>query len=726
MIFVAITALRTGDPNKLIYPRDYNDQYCGTAKNPNTSITSYDLTNRSVLFFFDPTSPDSSVTVCIEQCPNITAAATPSTAICKYDVDTSTLTAATLQSEIDAGNCAAEIYGSTPILDRCVPTEPLPEAFGTLSIGVNNKSVSINSLVDMGRDTATKSVSDIKAAWYYLAAAPFAALLIAFIWLVLMRIFAGLIVWLTVIAANLACIVGAVFLGFYWWSRKRAVDEANSSDGTGATDTQKWEMWGTLIGLIVVGVIALILLIVTLVLVKRIRIAIQIIKEAGRAIWAMPLIAYGTNRPILTIPIPQSPVFWPIFPFILTIALFAYFLWILLYLATPNGPVTIAAFKWHYTDPEVSHKMEWFHLFGFLWSWAFLVGFSQLTLAGAFSLWYWTLDKRRIPSFPVLRSLYRTIRYHLGSIALGSVLIAIVQIIRIALGMFARKAKMTQNKTLAYILACVQCCLKCLEKLIKWINKNAYIEIAIRGRSFCTSASAAFSLLLRNVLRTIAVDWVGDFILFLAKIAITVATGVICYYCLQLQTQQGKLTLQFPFVVAIIAGAEAFVVAQIFMGVYEMGIDTIFLCFLEDDERNDGSVQRPYYMSDSLKAILNKKNVDTRVHPYDQPRYPHQQPPQAHYYDEPQRGHQYNEPPRGQNHYDPQGRQSHYEPHHGQPYYEPQGRQSHHEPQRGQPYYDPQHTQHYYEPQRGQPQRTHQYNEPQRQGTVRQTRGYEY
>uniref|UniRef100_A0A671QYH8 Choline transporter-like protein n=1 Tax=Sinocyclocheilus anshuiensis TaxID=1608454 RepID=A0A671QYH8_9TELE len=36
--------------------------------------------------------------------------------------------------------------------------------------------------------------------------------------------------------------------------------------------------------------------------------------------------------------------------------------------------------------------------------------------------------------------------------------------------------------------------------------------------------------------------------------------------------------------------------------------NTLFLCFLLDLEKNDGSVFRPYYMGSSLRAILNKKN----------------------------------------------------------------------------------------------------------------------
>lgn len=39
-----------------------------------------------------------------------------------------------------------------------------------------------------------------------------------------------------------------------------------------------------------------------------------------------------------------------------------------------------------------------------------------------------------------------------------------------------------------------------------------------------------------------------------------------------------------------------------------MCVDTLFLCFLEDLERNDGSAERPYFMSSTLKKLLNKTN----------------------------------------------------------------------------------------------------------------------
>ena len=57
-------------------------------------------------------------------------------------------------------------------------------------------------------------------------------------------------------------------------------------------------------------------------------------------------------------------------------------------------------------------------------------------------------------------------------------------------------------------------------------------------------------------------------------------------------------------VVAITLGS--YLVTTSFFSVYSMAVNTLFICFLEDLERNDGSKERPYYMSRSLRRILGK------------------------------------------------------------------------------------------------------------------------
>ncbi|GFR78489.1 choline transporter-like protein 2 [Elysia marginata] len=73
--------------------------------------------------------------------------------------------------------------------------------------------------------------------------------------------------------------------------------------------------------------------------------------------------------------------------------------------------------------------------------------------------------------------------------------------IRIILEYIEYKLKDSENRVAKFIIKCLQCCFWCLEKFLKFLNKNAYIMIAIHGKNFCFSAKDAFMLIMRNIVR---------------------------------------------------------------------------------------------------------------------------------------------------------------------------------------------------------------------------------
>ena len=56
-------------------------------------------------------------------------------------------------------------------------------------------------------------------------------------------------------------------------------------------------------------------------------------------------------------------------------------------------------------------------------------------------------------------------------------------------------------------------------------------------------------------------------------------------------------TLNFPLLPTVLITLAAYLISSCFFSVYEMAIDTLFLCFLQDSEINDGSREKPFYMS---------------------------------------------------------------------------------------------------------------------------------
>ena len=115
---------------------------------------------------------------------------------------------------------------------------------------------------------------------------------------------------------------------------------------------------------VVAGVMDLIILAMR----KRIKIAVQVVKEASRAVRAMPMLTL-----------------FPIFVFTLMLVLLAYWVVIELFLASPTSDPTIAGKT--YSSSILSY-FQWYHLVGLLWTQQFLSGINQCSIAGAVSSWY--------------------------------------------------------------------------------------------------------------------------------------------------------------------------------------------------------------------------------------------------------------------------------------------------------------------------------------------------
>jgi choline transporter-like protein 2/4/5 len=55
------------------------------------------------------------------------------------------------------------------------------------------------------------------------------------------------------------------------------------------------------------------------------------------------------------------------------------------------------------------------------------------------------------------------------------------------------------NGIVKVVFCILQCCMWCFEKCMKFINKNAYIIVALKGKSFCGAAFNAFTLIISNL-----------------------------------------------------------------------------------------------------------------------------------------------------------------------------------------------------------------------------------
>ncbi|CAH0553591.1 unnamed protein product [Brassicogethes aeneus] len=599
-VLVGIFAIKNGDPELLFVPRDSLGRRCGLDHGVEDKkyLLFYDLTKClkvQVPFTGCPTKQ-----ICVKSCPDKVQVGPD------YDSN--------WRQQFCDVDCPPWVLPSKPVEYRCIP------------FGVTQNDLDQLQGVGFTYEKLTKAIKQIKAfsdaeqvgqvivkdvinSWWKILIGIGVAVFVCLLYIFMLRFIAGIMVWLSILGV-IALLVAGVYFSHHEWKRIPSLKE---------NETKKRLYMASLV---ICSVILAIVLLVILFLRKRIVLAIALIKEGSKAVSSV-----------------TSVLVFPIVPWILQIGVIAYALVVCLYLATTGEPIykyrtldndtgvdkcnVVDQFcnpgyntnsgcicKFIGTKTTAYYKYaQAYNVFGFFWLAFFVSALSQMILAGVFAQWYWTFKKRNLPFFAVTSSVLRTLRYHIGTLAFGSLLVAICRMIRVMLEYIDHKLKKYDNPLTKAILCCMKCFFWCLEKFLKFINKNAYIMCAIHGKNFCASAKDAFLLLMRNIVRVFILDKVTDFLFFLSKLLITIGVGALAYVCFVTDlTTIDNSNIQYGFVPVVMIMIITYLISSIFFNVYSMAVDTLFLCFLEDCERNDGSAERPYFMSKNLMNIFNKKN----------------------------------------------------------------------------------------------------------------------
>jgi len=247
-------------------------------------------------------------------------------------------------------------------------------------------------------------------------------------------------------------------------------------------------------------------------------------------------------------------------------------------------------------------------LFGLLWVNAFVIAATQFIMASSACLWYFSQGTGQAASGTVGTSVKRLFRYHFGSIAFGSLILAIVQMIRIILAYMETQAKKMAGKDgnfVRYALKCLQCYVACFERFIKFLNKNAYIQIALTGKNFCFAAKDAFFLILRNPIRFSVVGGIGSVFVLFGKVFVASITALAGFLVIT-RWDRFNDSLYSPFIPTLLMFIFAYVIGACFMTVYGMAADTILACFIVDEELQAKKNSPPLHCPEALRDFLHK------------------------------------------------------------------------------------------------------------------------
>ena len=259
---------------------------------------------------------------------------------------------------------------------------------------------------------------------------------------------------------------------------------------------------------------------------------------------------------------------------------------------------------------DFTYRCGWYLLFCLFWTSNHIWAVGDMTIGLSVARYYFTREKWRVGSWSVFHAMWQVLWYHSGTCAFGSLLIAIVQVIRAVIARAQRAAKKAgDNKFAKCILCCCQCCFCFLEKCLRFISKNAYMQCAIFSTAFCHSCRKAFYLIARNAARVAALTYVSGAVLIIGKLFIASVVTLFGYYLIiESEIYEELNSSAGPTIIIFLIG---YWVSDYFMDVFDMSITAVLHCFIADEEMFTDQI----YADGDLKKYIDENGAEKEEPP---------------------------------------------------------------------------------------------------------------
>jgi len=259
-----------------------------------------------------------------------------------------------------------------------------------------------------------------------------------------------------------------------------------------------------------------------------------------------------------------------------------------------------------------------------LWVLFFFDAIVYTTIAAAVGYWYFVgsavdedgdgdVDDDGLKDksfFPMAGSLCRVLRYHLGSMAMGSFVLAAVRSVRLLMLWLDEQMKrpgFRDSFTVQLAMKCIHCVLWCFEQCVKFLTRFTYVFVALEGMSFCSSAVQTFKLTSQYPLQMLANEAARAVLALLQTLLPPLCCASLAYTAVleswrdvaRAALPSGSPAVEYldlqpwvtpPSALAISAAVLglSYYITNSFKIVYGAAVDTLFVCMFRDDASFDG------------------------------------------------------------------------------------------------------------------------------------------
>jgi Plasma-membrane choline transporter len=207
------------------------------------------------------------------------------------------------------------------------------------------------------------------------------------------------------------------------------------------------------------------------------------------------------------------------------------------------------------------------------------------TIAGVYGSWFFCSGKPGGMATGATRgALRRSLTYSFGSISLGSLVVALINMVRQALSIAQSSANQQGNMA----AACAFCILGCIVGLIDWavqfINRYAFIHIALYGKAYFAAAKDTWTMMRQRGIDALVNDCLIGPVLTMGSTFVAFVCALLAFLYLEFTQPAYNSNGEFSAVIMAFSFLIGLQVCQIFMTPLSSGVDTTFVASAWDPE----------------------------------------------------------------------------------------------------------------------------------------------
>ncbi|KAI8581668.1 hypothetical protein K450DRAFT_230612 [Umbelopsis ramanniana AG] len=243
----------------------------------------------------------------------------------------------------------------------------------------------------------------------------------------------------------------------------------------------------------------------------------------------------------------------------------------------------------HTISPTTPSGIEWvvnnnvyllatFYIFFYLWTASLLINIQRFSLAGVTAQWYFHRHEPvdSISANPSKAALTRACTTSLGTVAVGALLLSIVQTFQVVSIQVQKRLK-ASNIVFGAILGC----LKFIEMIVGAINNETIILAGITGESFLASARSVTKVFRRNLISGVLEGLLTRMILNISALMLSLFSGFATYIFVT-----RSLHSPHGMIVGFLAAVVPFYISRFFTSLLNNIIDALFVSYAIDLDTN--------------------------------------------------------------------------------------------------------------------------------------------